>query len=129
ERESLVRGLLYPVPDPAYPFLGVHFTRRVRGGVGVGPNAVIAFAREGYRRRDVRVGELAETLRSRGFWALARKHWRMCLRELHGSLSKAAFAAEARRYVPDVSARDLVSAPAGGARAGARFGRRARGRL
>jgi L-2-hydroxyglutarate oxidase LhgO len=113
ERESLVRGLLYPVHDPAYPFLGVHFTRRVRGGVDVGPNAVIAFAREGYRRRDVRVGELAETLRSRGFRALARKHWRMGVRELHGSLSKAAFAAEARRYIPDVSARDLVSAPAG----------------
>ena len=113
ERERLVRGLLYPVPDPAYPFLGVHFTPRVRGGVDVGPNAVPAFAREGYRRRDVRVADLGETLRSRGFRALARKHWRMGVRELRGSLSKAAFAAEARRYVPELSADDLVPAPAG----------------
>ena len=113
EREQLVRGLLYPVPDPAYPFLGVHFTRRVSGGVDVGPNAVLAFAREGYRRRDVRAGDLAETLRSRGFRALARQHWRMGMRELRGSLSKQAFAAEARRYVPEVSAADLVPSQAG----------------
>jgi L-2-hydroxyglutarate oxidase LhgO len=113
EREGLVRGLLYPVPDPAYPFLGVHFTRRVHGGVDVGPNAVLAFAREGYRRRDVRLGDLSETLRSRGFRALARRHWRMGAHELRGSLSKRAFAAEARRYVPDVIADDLVPAPAG----------------
>ena len=101
------------MPDPAYPFLGVHFTRRVHGGVDVGPNAVLAFAREGYRRRDVSVADLGETLRSRGFRTLARKHWRMGVRELRGSLSKAAFAAEARRYVPDVSADDLVPAAAG----------------
>jgi L-2-hydroxyglutarate oxidase LhgO len=113
EREQIVRGLLYPVPDPAYPFLGIHFTRRVHGGVDVGPNAVPALAREGYRRRDLRVRDLGETLRSRGFRALARKHWRMGLRELRGSLSKAAFAAEARRYVPGVSADDLVPAGAG----------------
>jgi L-2-hydroxyglutarate oxidase LhgO len=113
EREGLVRGLVYPVPDPAYPFLGVHFTRRVHGGVDVGPNAVLAFAREGYRRRDVRVGDLFETLRSRGFRALARAHWRMGAHELRGSLSKRAFAAEARRYVPEVTADDLVPAPAG----------------
>jgi L-2-hydroxyglutarate oxidase LhgO len=113
EREPLVRGLLYPVPDPAYPFLGIHFTRRVRGGVDVGPNAVLAFAREGYRRRDVRVRDVTETLRSSGFRALARKHWRMGVHELRGSISKSAFAAEARRYVPEVSAADLVPAPAG----------------
>ena len=113
EREHLVRGLLYPVPDPAYPFLGVHFTRRVNGGVDVGPNAVLALAREGYRRRDVRLGDLRATLGSRGFRALARKHWRMGAHELRGSLSKRAFAAEARRYVPDVSADDLVPAAAG----------------
>jgi L-2-hydroxyglutarate oxidase LhgO len=112
-REKLIRGLLYPVPDPAYPFLGIHFTRRVHGGVDVGPNAVLAFAREGYRRRDVRLRDVAETLRSRGFRALARKHWRMGAHELHGSLSRRAFAAEARRYVPAVSAEDLVPAPAG----------------
>jgi L-2-hydroxyglutarate oxidase LhgO len=113
ERESLVRGLLYPVPDPQYPFLGVHFTRRIRGGVDVGPNAVLAFAREGYRRRDVRVQDLVDALGSQGFRALARKHWRMGMRELRGSLSKHAFATEASRYVPDVVAADLVPAPAG----------------
>jgi L-2-hydroxyglutarate oxidase LhgO len=113
ERERLVNGLLYPVPDPAYPFLGVHFTRRVHGGVDVGPNAVLAFAREGYRRRDVNARDLGDTLRSHGFRALARKHWRMAAHELRGSLSKQAFAAEARRYVPDVTADDLVPAPAG----------------
>ena len=113
ERESLVRGLLYPVPDPAYPFLGVHFTRRIGGGVDVGPNAVLAFAREGYRKRTIRARDLAETLRSRGFRALARSHWRTGVRELRGSLSKRAFAAEAARYVPGVTAADLVPAPAG----------------
>jgi (S)-2-hydroxyglutarate dehydrogenase len=113
ERENLVRGLLYPVPDPAYPFLGVHFTRRVRGGVSVGPNAVLALAREGYRRRDVQPRDLFETLASRGFRALARRHWRMGIHELRGSLSRRAFAAEAQRYVPDMSADDLVPAPAG----------------
>jgi L-2-hydroxyglutarate oxidase LhgO len=112
-REDLVRGLLYPVPDPQYPFLGVHFTRRVGGGVDVGPNAVLALAREGYRRRDVRPADVAATLRSSGFRRLARKHWRMGLRELRGSLLKAAFAAEARRYVPVLETADLVRAGAG----------------
>ena len=112
-RGDLVRGLLYPVPDPAYPFLGIHFTARVHGGVDVGPNAVLALAREGYRRRDVRLRDLADTLRSSGFRALARRHWRMGVRELRGSLSKSAFAAEARRYVPALAAADLIPAPAG----------------
>ena len=113
ERESLVRGLLYPVPDPAYPFLGVHFTTRVGGGVDVGPNAVIALAREGYRRRDVRLRDVAETLGSRGVRTLARRHWRMALHELRGSLLRRAFAAEARRYVPAIADDDLLAAPAG----------------
>ena len=113
EREQLVRGLVYPVPDPAYPFLGVHFTRRVRGGVDVGPNAVLALAREGYRRRDLHLRDLGETLRSPGFRALARKHWRMGAHELHGSISRHAFAADARRYVPEVATDDLVPASAG----------------
>jgi L-2-hydroxyglutarate oxidase LhgO len=112
-REELVRGLLYPVPDPQYPFLGVHFTRRVGGGVDVGPNAVLALAREGYRRRDVRPADVAATLRSSGFRRLARRHWRMGLRELRGSLLKGSFAAEARRYVPALATEDLVQAPAG----------------
>ena len=113
ERTWLVRGLLYPVPNPAYPFLGVHFTTRIDGGVDVGPNAVLAFAREGYRKLDFRFGDLAETLCSRGFRALARANWRMGAHELRGSLSKRAFAAEARQYVPQVTAADLVPAPAG----------------
>ena len=113
EREDLVRGLLYPVPDPAYPFLGVHFTRRVGGGVDVGPNAVLALAREGYRRRDLRVADLAEVIGSRGFRSLARANWRMGARELRGSLSKRAFAADARRYVPELLTEDLRPAPAG----------------
>jgi L-2-hydroxyglutarate oxidase LhgO len=111
--EHLVRGLLYPVPDPAYPFLGVHFTKRIRGGVDVGPNAVLALAREGYRRKDVRVGDVVDVLRSRGFRTLARKHWRMGAKELRGSLFKEAYAAEARRYVREVTADDLIPAPAG----------------
>jgi L-2-hydroxyglutarate oxidase LhgO len=113
ERSDLVRGLLYPVPDPAYPFLGVHFTSRIDGGVDVGPNAVLALAREGYRRRTVRLRDVSETLRSRGFRALARRHWRTGARELRGSVFKSAFAAEAQRYVPSVTADDLVPAPAG----------------
>jgi L-2-hydroxyglutarate oxidase LhgO len=110
---GLVRGLLYPVPDPVYPFLGIHFTPRVHGGVDVGPNAVLALAREGYRRRDVRLGDIGATLRSSGFRALARRHWRMGVHELHGSLSRRAFAAAARRYLPELSAADLVPTPAG----------------
>ena len=111
--EDLVRGLLYPVPDPAYPFLGVHFTRRVGGGVDVGPNAVLALAREGYRRRDVRLADIWETVSWPGFRRFARAHWRMGLRELRGSISKRAYCAEARRYVPTLSAEQLVPAPAG----------------
>ena len=112
-REDLVRGLVYPVPDPAYPFLGVHFTRRINGGVDVGPNAVLAFAREGYRWRDVRLGDMSETLRSPGFRRLARRHWRMGAREMRGSLSSRAFYREARRYVPSLRPDDLVRAGAG----------------
>ena len=112
-REDLVRGLVYPVPDPAYPFLGVHFTRRINGGVDVGPNAVLALAREGYRWRDVRLGDMSETLRSPGFRRLARRHWRMGAREMRGSLSSRAFYREARRYVPSLRPDDLVRAGAG----------------
>jgi L-2-hydroxyglutarate oxidase LhgO len=101
------------VPDPAYPFLGVHFTRRVGGGVDVGPNAVLAFAREGYRLRDVHPRDLVDALRSPGFRRLARRHWRMGLHEMHGSLSRRAYAAEAARYLPGITADDLVPAPAG----------------
>ncbi|SEG10581.1 L-2-hydroxyglutarate oxidase LhgO [Actinacidiphila yanglinensis] len=113
ERAGLVRGLVYPVPDPAYPFLGVHLTPRVDGTVDVGPNAVLALAREGYRRRDVHPRELARALAWPGTRRLVRRHWRTGLRELRGSLSRRAFAAEAARYVPALTAADLVPAPAG----------------
>jgi (S)-2-hydroxyglutarate dehydrogenase len=113
EKRSLVTGLVYPVPDPRYPFLGVHLTPRVDGEVLVGPNAVLALAREGYGWGRVSVGELAATLRYPGFRRFARRHWRTGLREMHGSLSKQAFTAAARRYVPELTAADLVPAHAG----------------
>jgi L-2-hydroxyglutarate oxidase LhgO len=112
-REHLVRGLIYPVPDPRYPFLGVHFTRRVGGGVDVGPNAVLALAREGYTWGRVRPGEFLATVGWPGMRPLARQHWRMGVREFRGSLSKKAFMAAAREYVPSVTADDVVKAPAG----------------
>lgn len=113
ERTELVRGLIYPVPDPAYPFLGVHFTRRVGGGVDLGPNAVLALRREGYRRADLSAADLLDVLRSRGFRRLARRHWRRGAAEIWGSLSKRAFVARARGLVPALSVQDVVPGPAG----------------
>jgi L-2-hydroxyglutarate oxidase LhgO len=112
-RAHLVRGLIYPVPDPAYPFLGVHFTRRIDGTVDIGPNAVLALAREGYRKRDIELADVRDILRSPGFRRLARAHWRMGVRELRGSLSRRAFIAEARSFVPELDVDDVVTAPAG----------------
>ncbi|MDH6122068.1 L-2-hydroxyglutarate oxidase [Kitasatospora sp. GAS204A] len=112
-RRDLVRGLVYPVPDPAFPFLGVHLTRGIHGDVHVGPNAVPALAREGYDWRTVRPAELAATLGFPGAWQLARRHWRYGLGELHRSLSKPAFTTAVRRLLPAVTAADLVPAPAG----------------
>ncbi|MEU3451184.1 L-2-hydroxyglutarate oxidase [Streptomyces thermolilacinus] len=112
-RPELVRGLVYPVPDPAFPFLGVHLTRGVDGGVHVGPNAVPASAREGYGRFVVRPGELAGTLAWPGTWAIARRHWRYGAGELRRSLSKAAFTEAVRRLLPEVRPGDLRAAPAG----------------
>jgi L-2-hydroxyglutarate oxidase len=106
-RRDLVNGLVYPVPDPRYPFLGVHLTKRVDGGVLVGPNAVLALAREGYRWRDLRPGDLAETLAWPGFRRMAARHWRTGVREVIGSLSRRAFCDAARRYVPDLRPDDL----------------------
>jgi len=113
ERASLVNGLIYPVPDPDYPFLGVHFTRRVGGYVDVGPNAVLALAREGYRRRDVSPRELAGTLAWPGFRKLARKHWRMGMGEYAGSANRRLYLNRARKYVPELGYGDVVPAPAG----------------
>lgn len=113
QRADLVRGLVYPVPDPAYPFLGVHLTPRVDGSVDVGPNAVLALAREAYRRRDVSPRDLLGTLTWPGALRLFAKHWRTGVHEMYGSLSKRAFTEAARAYVPDLTPADLVRAPAG----------------
>lgn len=113
ERDHLVSGLIYPVPDPRYPFLGVHFTRRVDGAVDVGPNAVLALAREGYRWGDIDLGDLAEVAGWPGTWHLARRHWRTGIHELLGSASRRITTRRARRYVPAVRLEDLVPAPAG----------------
>ncbi|GAA2503112.1 L-2-hydroxyglutarate oxidase [Actinocorallia cavernae] len=112
-RPELVRGLVYPVPDPAFPFLGVHLTRGVDGGVHIGPNAVPALAREGYDWTVVRPRELAGTLAWPGSWAMARRHWRYGTGELHRSLSKGAFLEAVRGLLPAARAEDLVPAPAG----------------
>ncbi|AKN70801.1 hydroxyglutarate oxidase [Streptomyces sp. PBH53] len=112
-RPELVRGLVYPVPDPAFPFLGVHLTRGIDGGVHIGPNAVPALAREGYGWGDVRPRELAGTVAWPGSWAIARRHWRYGAGELRRSVSKAAFLEAVRRLLPGVEAGDLVRAPAG----------------
>lgn len=108
ERRHLVNGLVYPVPDPRYPFLGVHLTPRVDGEVLVGPNAVLALAREGYRWRDVSPTDLMETVRWPGFAPFARNNWRTGLSEMAGSLSKRRFVAAAQRYVPELSTDDVV---------------------
>ncbi|MFG2195902.1 L-2-hydroxyglutarate oxidase [Streptomyces sp. NPDC048639] len=113
ERNDLVRGLVYPVPDPAFPFLGVHLTRGIEGTVHIGPNAVPALAREGYGWRTVRPRELAGTLAYPGSWRIARRHWRYGAGELHRSLSKHAFAQAVRRLLPDIADEDLAPAPAG----------------
>jgi L-2-hydroxyglutarate oxidase len=113
DRRSLVRGLVYPVPDPAFPFLGVHLTRGVHGDVHVGPNAVPALAREGYDWRTVRPRDVAGTAVFPGTWRILRRHWRYEVGELHRSLSKRAFTATVRRLLPAVTAADLVPAAAG----------------
>lgn len=112
-RPELIRGLVYPVPDPAFPFLGVHLTRGVDAGVHVGPNAVPALAREGYDWRTVRPRELAAALAWPGSRHLARRHWRHGTGELHRSLSRRAFTEAVRRLVPAVREADLIPAPAG----------------
>ncbi|GHH95350.1 L-2-hydroxyglutarate oxidase [Streptomyces capillispiralis] len=112
-RPDLVRGLVYPVPDPAFPFLGVHLTRGIDGSVHVGPNAVPALAREGYDWGTVRPRELGATLAWPGSWQLARRHWRYGGGELHRSLSRRAFAKAVRRLLPAVREEDLVPAAAG----------------
>jgi L-2-hydroxyglutarate oxidase len=113
ERRSLVNGLVYPVPDPRYPFLGVHLTPRVDGEVMVGPNAVLALAREGYGWSSVSARDLREIAAYAGFRRFARRHWRTGVREVAGSLSRRRFVGAARRYVPELRLDDVVPGPSG----------------
>jgi L-2-hydroxyglutarate oxidase len=109
----LVRNLIYPVPDPNFPFLGVHFTRRIDGSIECGPNAVLAFAREGYRKSDISIRDFAQTLAWPGFQKVARKYWRTGLGEYHRSFSKSAFVKALQKLVPDITTADLKPAGAG----------------
>ena len=113
ERQHLVRNLIYPVPDPNFPFLGVHFTRQIHGGIEAGPNAVLAFAREGYRSSDISFRDLVETLTFTGFWRFFLRYPKMCLKELAGSASKALFCRSLQRLVPEIQVGDLVQGGAG----------------
>ncbi|MDW7980631.1 MAG: L-2-hydroxyglutarate oxidase [Verrucomicrobiales bacterium] len=113
DRQHLVRNLIYPVPDPKFPFLGVHFTRLIGGGVEAGPNAVLAFAREGYSWRDLNLRDLGESVLFPGLWRFACAHPRMCVAELWTSFSKAAFCKRLQRLVPAIQPEDLEPGGAG----------------
>ena len=112
-REFLVKNLIYPVPDPTFPFLGVHFTRMARGGVEAGPNAVFAYAREGYRHSDINLADLWRTLSFKGFWAITAKYWQTGFGELYRSLSKKAFVRALQKLLPEIREGDLVPGGAG----------------
>ena len=112
-RQYLVKNLIYPVPDPTFPFLGVHFTRMAKGGVEAGPNAVLAYAREGYSHSQVNLNDLWQTVSFRGFWAMTGKYWQTGFGELYRSLSKTAFVRALQQLVPEIRASDLVAGGAG----------------
>ncbi|MBM4319093.1 MAG: L-2-hydroxyglutarate oxidase [Deltaproteobacteria bacterium] len=112
-RRHLVRNLVYPVPDPSFPFLGVHFTRMIRGGVEAGPNAVLSFKREGYGRFSFSLPDMMRFTFSRGFWRMAGRHWRMGLHELWRSFSKRAFVEALRQLVPELTLADVHRSGAG----------------
>ncbi len=113
ERQHLVRNLIYPVPDPKFPFLGVHFTRLIHGGVECGPNAVLAFAREGYRHTDFSLHDTVETLTYRGFWRFFARYPRMCWEEFKRSYSKKLFCRSLQRLVPELKMEDLAPGGSG----------------
>lgn len=113
EKEYLVKNLIYPVPDPNFPFLGVHFTRMMKGGVEAGPNAVLAFRREGYSKSQINLGELAESLAWPGFQKVAAKYWKTGFGEMYRSFSKAAFTKALQELIPEIQESDLVEGGAG----------------
>jgi len=113
EKAHLVKGLIYPVPDPQFPFLGVHCTKMIDGSVHLGPNAVLAFAREGYFKTTVNLRDLAETLTFGGFWKLAARHWRSGFQEILRSLSRTEFVRSLQRLVPEITEADVIPCAAG----------------
>jgi len=113
ERQSLVRNLIYPVPDPSFPFLGVHFTRLIHGGIEAGPNAVLATAREGYRKSDFNAADLADVLTYGGFWRFLRRYPSTCWYELRRSFSRAIFCRSLQRLVPEIQPDDLATGGSG----------------
>ncbi len=113
ERRHLVRGLIYPVPDPHFPFLGIHYTRILNGEVWLGPNAVLAFAREGYQRWDVNLPELMDTLTFPGFWKMAAHYWRQGAYEMYADYVKSAYVRAAQKYLPSIRRNDLMQGPSG----------------
>lgn len=113
ERHHLVRNLIYPVPNPEFPFLGVHFTRMINGGVEAGPNAVLGFKREGYKKTDFNLRDFSEVMAYKGFWIMAGKYWREGLHEMIRSYSKKAFVQSLQELIPDVREEDLVPSSAG----------------
>ncbi len=113
EKEYLVKHLIYPVPDPNFPFLGVHFTRMIEGGIEAGPNAVLAFRREGYKKSQIHLGELIETLMWPGFQKVAMKYWKTGFGEMYRSFSKAAFTKALQKLIPEIQENDLIDGGAG----------------
>ncbi len=112
-RQGLVRNLIYPVPDPKFPFLGVHFTRLIHGGIEAGPNAVLAFAREGYRKTDINLRDLYDAISYSGLWSFLGRHSRMCWDELRRSFSRRLFCESLRKLVPEIQPEDLETGGAG----------------
>jgi L-2-hydroxyglutarate oxidase len=112
-REFLVKNLIYPVPDPEFPFLGVHFTRMIGGGIEAGPNAVLAFKREGYRKHDLSLRDTADTLGFTGFWSMARRYWRTGAGEFWRSINKQAFVLALQRLLPELKPEDVQPAGSG----------------
>ena len=113
EAKYLVKNLIYPVPDPRYPFLGVHFTRNINGTIEAGPNAVLAWAREGYKKTDVNFYDMLDYLSYKGFWRMAGKYWNTALEEYYRSFFKSAFVASLQKLVPSISKDDIVHKPSG----------------
>ena len=116
EKEHMVKGLIYPVPDPSMPFLGVHFTRRINGSVEAGPNAVLAFAREGYKKTDVNLKDTLGTLSYSGFWKMSAKYWKVGMHEQYRSLVKGVFVKSLQKLMPEIT-RDDLGDPGAGVRA------------